>query len=133
MDTQEFKYTIGDKVYKQTPLVLGQIQQLTNLIKNLELPTEITPLSLITSLGDKLPTAIAIVLKDPNIPLKNKDLGTFADEIMFELSTEDTLQVIEDFFSCNQISSLLEKINGTVIKITESLNQTKKETGSQTP
>jgi len=128
---EEFKYTIGDKVYKQTPLVLGQIQQLTNLIQGLILPEDTNVISLISVLGDKLPTAIAIVLKPSDVALRDKDIEVITKEISFELSPEQTIQVIEDFFDCNQISSLLTKITATLEKIKGNLGTQEKETGLQ--
>ena len=120
----EFKYEIGGKTYIQKPLVLGQISQLISLMKGLVIPHDIAPMGLVSLLGDKLPIAIAIVLTPEGMKLKDKDINALTDEIEFEISPEQTIQVIEDFFVCNPIVSLLEKLNEAVGKIGEKMKET---------
>jgi len=124
---EKYKYEIGGVVYEQKKLVLGQINQLIGLLKEVNIPAEATAMNLITALGDKLPLAIAIVLHKPEVKLKDKDIKEVADEIEFEMSPELALEVIEDFFDLTPISSLLEKVGKTVEKIAEKM---KMETGS---
>ena len=124
---EKYKYEIGGVVYEQKKLVLGQINQLIGLLKEVNIPAEATAMNLITALGDKLPLAIAIVLHKPEVKLKDKDIKEVADEIEFEMSPELALEVIEDFFDLTHISSLLEKVGKTVEKVEEKM---KMETGS---
>jgi len=124
---EKYKYEIGGVVYEQKKLVLGQINQLIGLLKEVNIPAEATAMNLITALGDKLPLAIAIVLHKPEVKLKDKDIKEVADEIEFEMSPELALEVIEDFFDLTHISSLLEKVGKTVEKVAEKM---KMETGS---
>jgi len=124
---EKYKYEIGGVVYEQKKLVLGQINQLIGLLKEVNIPAEATAMNLITALGDKLPLAIAIVLHKPEVKLKDKDIKEVADEIEFEMSPELALEVIEDFFDLTPISSLLEKVGKTVEKVAEKM---KMETGS---
>lgn len=118
---EEYKYTIGNKVYFQKPLVIGQVSQLLNLLKDVKIPSEINVLTLITLLGDKLSKAIAIILIEPDKPLKSKNVDELVTEIEFELSPEMAIKIVEDFFDCNPISSLLEKMGNTVNKIAQKM------------
>ncbi len=111
---QEFKYTINGKNYTQRPLVLGQVQQLITTLKMLYIPKDIDTAGIIVLLGNKLSRAIAIVLIPENVNLKDKDIDALAEEIEFSISPEITLQVVDDFFVCNPIISLLEKLTGTI-------------------
>lgn len=124
METKEYKYTIGNKVYFMKPLVMGQLQQLISIIKDVHITDSGNLAMLMMDLGDRLPEAIAVVLHDPDVPLKDKNLKEMSDSIAFEMTPEQTLQIVEDFFDCTPVSSLLEKIKGTVEKVSEKLNQT---------
>jgi hypothetical protein len=133
-DPKQFEYQIGDKTYIQKPLVLGQIRQLTNLLQGVTIPGNATPLTLVGILDDKLPMAIAIVIIPP-LPrgdergvmdaLKNKDIESLSSQIEFEISPETTLQVIENFFVCNPIASLLERLTGTIKNISGKIMEIK--------
>jgi hypothetical protein len=92
-----------------------------------KIPTDATALNLITALGDRLSMAIAIVLHQPDVKLKDKNIEQLASDIEFEMSPELALEVIEDFFDLTPISSLLEKVGKTVGKIADKM---KMETGS---
>lgn len=124
---KEYTYTIGTKKYSQKPIVIGQVNQLIDLIKTAEFPTDPTPTSILITLGDKVPLAIAIVLHDPEKPLREKDYKEMAKDIEFDLTPEMALEVVSDFFDCNQISSLFDKIQETIKSIGSKI---KKETGS---
>lgn len=103
-------YLIGDKAYVQRPLVLGQIKQLLAALKGVSIPVNVTTIGLIAALGDALPAILAIVLTEDGASLKGKNISVMAEEISFSISPETTLQVIEDFFDCNPIPLLLERI-----------------------
>lgn len=121
------EYKIGEKTYTQKKLVMGQVNQIINLLKNVDLPADPTAINLIGALGDKLAEAIAIVLHDPEIPLKDKDVKKLSKDIEFEMEPEQMLEVVEDFFDLTPISSLLERVGKTVERIAEKM---KTETGS---
>lgn len=125
----KYEYVIGGKVYTMKPLVLGQVNQLINLIKDVNMPSESSVTNVIMALGDKLPKAIAIVLHDPETTLKNKNVEDVADTISFEMSPEQTLEIVDDFFDCIPISSILTKLTGTIKRVTEKMGE---EIGSQT-
>lgn len=124
---KEYLYEIGGKTYKQLPLKMGQVNQIISLLKDVNLPANITALSLITLLGDKLSQAIAIVLHDPDVSLKDKDVQQLAKDIEFEMEPDIALGVIEDFFDITPISLLLEKVGKTIEKISDKMQT---ETGS---
>ena len=105
-----YEYKIAGKVYIQNPLVLGQIRQLMHLLEGLKIPREIDTLGLIAILGGKISQAIAIVITLEGTSPKEKDISVFASEIEFELSPDMTMQVIEDFFDCNPIPLILERL-----------------------
>ena len=126
---KEYSYTIGTKKYAQRPIVIGQVNQLIDLIKTADFPTEPTPTSILITLGDKVPLAVAIVLHDPDKTLREKDYKELAKEIEFYLTPEMALEVVSDFFDCNQISSLFDKIQKTVEKIGSKIK--KEENGSK--
>jgi len=115
----EYKYEIGGKIYFQKPLVLGQVRQLMNLLQGVAIPRESNAAELIIVLGDRLPAAVAIVLHPEGIKLKDKALDALTREIEFEISPEDTIKVVEDFFGCNPISLVLEKVNKAIGQMKE--------------
>lgn len=121
---EQFKYQIGDKVYIQKPLVLGQIRQFLNALKGLTIPKDVNVFSIIDALGDKLPGMFAIVLTPESINLKDKNLEELSKEIEFNIDPEMTMKVIEDFFTCNIIPSLLERFSGVMMKVTKSISKT---------
>jgi hypothetical protein len=130
MEAKEFKYTIGSKVYSQKPVVMGQINQLIEVLKGVNIPAEINVVDIITALGEKLPKAIAVVLHDPDIPLRSKDVNLLASDIEFELTPEQTMEIVEDFFECTPVSLILEKMGKTIEKISQKFMVEMKTTGS---
>jgi len=121
---ESFKYEIGGKKYTQNPLVLGQVGQLMRIVEGMVIPSGVDTLGLISALGDKLPLAIAIVLTPEGVTLKDKDIHALASELEFEMPPEMAIQVIEDFFTCNPIQSLLERIGSMAGKIAGKIQTT---------
>ena len=113
----EKKYDIGEKVYIQRPLVLGQTRQLLAVLDGVTLPDNLDIRSLIASLGKSLPGALAVVLTEEGKSPKDKDLDALSAELEFSITLEQTAQVIEDFFSCNPLPSLLDKLTEAAGKI----------------
>jgi len=127
---EKFSYKIGDKTYIQKPLVLGQVNQIAKILKTIDIPNgNITPLVLINCLGDRLPEAIAIILHDPDISLKDKNVEELANNIAFDIDIDLTLGVISDFFDCTPVFSILEKIGKVMEKITEKVETEKEKIG----
>jgi len=142
MAQEKFTYIINNKTYIQRPLVLGQVNQLMALLRNVVLPDTGNMKLLIASLANKLPMALAIVLHEEKPPLpaphderyiylRDRDLNALSDELEFNIDPLTPLRVIEDFFDCNPIASLLEKFGGLGEKLNKKI-RTMKDTGSKT-
>jgi hypothetical protein len=112
-----FSYEIGGKKYTQQKLVLGQVQQLIALLKSAQIPARLTAWSVIETLGDKLSEGIAIVLREDGKPLKEKDLPELTKEIQFSIDPETSFEVVEDFFDRNPINLTLERLTGSITRI----------------
>lgn len=118
----EKKYDIGGKNYSQKPLVLGQLRQLLEILKGVALPANMDTLALVNAMSDRLPAALAVVLiPEGTSSLRDKDLDALAAEIEFAISPEQTLEVVEDFFDCNPLPSLLNKLGMAAGKIQQQL------------
>ena len=109
-----YRYEINEKKYTQKKLVLGQIGALAQLLASARFMGA-DPLSLISSLGELLPQALAIVLVPDGMHPADKDLLAMERDL-YEAEPETALQVVEDFFDCNPLPSLLEKIAGLMEK-----------------
>lgn len=111
MGNKKYKYEIDGKKYIQEPLVLGQFEQLMPIMEGKSLVFEgKKTLEIVQALGDKLPRAIAIVLKEEGKSLKDKDLDAFEAEVKFAINIDQTLEVVSHFFLCNPPTSLIEKL-----------------------
>jgi hypothetical protein len=111
-------YKIGELSFYQAPLMLGQIEYLSKQIVGVEF-SYADPMKLIIELGERFPKALACVLIPVNEkagsvvklwdahgePLKTR-IDLFRDEVNLDLAVE----LVTDFFACNQSSSLFEKL-----------------------
>jgi hypothetical protein len=122
----QFTYEIGGKKYIQKKLVFGQIRQLESELSGITVTSETTIIQLINKLigGGMLSKFFAIILTPEGTKLKDKNIDELASEIEFDIDIELGIKVIEDFFACNQIASIFEKL----IKAVEALQ--KKQIGS---
>lgn len=120
-----FAYEIGGKKYEQRPMVLGQVRQLMTLLQSVKFGEDMSETGIIAALGDKLPQAIAIALKPENCSLKDKNVAALAADIEFEISPDLALEIVEDFFGCNPIASLLEKIGTAAKRITRQIGESR--------
>lgn len=116
-------YQINGKNYYTSTLKLGQLRQLLNLAKDCIFPENFSTTDLIMILGDKIHTALAIILVEENALLKDKDVDALATEIEFTFDLDKTIEVIDDFFVQNYYASLLKKFNETIIKITKKMKE----------
>ena len=130
MEKKEFTYEIGGKRCIQRALTLGQIAQLSQLFKGMSLPQKPKIEDIVCALGEKLPRFIAIVLVEEGKPLKDKDLDIFTREIEHELSYETACQVIEDFFSCNNIPGMLRRFTSMTDRIFAHIQQDTQKTST---
>ena len=113
----DFEYEIGGRKFVQKALVLGQVKLLISTIRGVALPRDATPASLVIALGDKVADVLAIVLSEEGIPLKNKKLRDVQDLIEENLSIEQSIGMVEDFFDCNPIASISEAMIGLAKKV----------------
>lgn len=127
------QYVIGGQKYSQSPLVLGQWRQLFEAMKGLTIPGEANAIELIGILGDRISEALAIVLNPDGVPLKEKDLTAIAGEIEFGIEGEVLIQVIEDFFVCNPLPLILQKINAAAGIMAEMMTEKTPLTPSLSP
>ena len=116
-----FKYEIGDKTYTQRKLVMGQIEQLEEQLRDAVFPMTNDPLRIREALGNKVYMAFAISLVEEGKSPKRdiEELQAIADDLRWGIDPELTLQVIEDFFDCNPIASLFMRLEGLTKKIKE--------------
>lgn len=112
---EEQKYRIGNKVYTQRKLVLGQIQQMIGLFKGVKMPEEFTSSQLLLSLGDRITDFLAIVVTEEGKSPKEKDLAAAAKEL-FDADPETVAEVIDHFFVLNSAKDLLQRFAGIFIK-----------------
>ncbi|MFH2011679.1 MAG: hypothetical protein ABIJ37_03090 [Pseudomonadota bacterium] len=114
MEPKRYEYKVDEKTYIQRPLVLGQLKQLIAFLGTLELPAiDINQADVgvfLGILGDRIPHALAIVLNEDGIKLQEKNLEAMASEIESTFDLEITIKAVEDFFDCNPIVSLLNKL-----------------------
>ncbi len=116
------KYQIGDKTYLQRPVVMGQLGLLLPLLESIQISeTGLQAGNVLAALGRNLTRALAIVLIEEGKSVRDamSDLDARTEEIQWAMSPEMALEVIEDFFDCNPISSIAQKITGAVERIRE--------------
>jgi hypothetical protein len=103
------KYEINGKKYIQKPLVIGQIKQIAGLLNDFQMKEAPSTMDFISALGDKLPNFFAIILVEEGKSPKDKDLNLMAKELE-QCSLETAIKVIDDFFSCNPLYLVFQKV-----------------------
>jgi hypothetical protein len=125
MERTRIGYTFDEKKYYQRKLLIGQIRQLAEQLQGVKIDFT-DPVALVTSLGDKLPRSLAIVLIPEGTHPKEKDpdaITALAAELEFALCPDDAMQVVDDFFSLNDPYSFLIRFRDTAKAIEERLRQ----------
>ena len=117
MDKKQLEYAVNDKLYIQKPLVLGQIGQVTELVRDIEIPESINSHDLITLLGNKLPAAVAILLTPVGTKMKDKDTPALTEEFQEYMDIETAMEVMDHFLSLNPIASVIEKLTGMMTAV----------------
>lgn len=127
----KFEYEIGGKKYTQKKLVLGQIEQLVDLLENVQLPSDLSARTVVVLLvkDGRMARAASIVFIPEGVELKDKDIDALAAELKFSMDIDTALTVVEDFFDCNPAAAILKRLAGAVVKIREHIL---KQTGSKT-
>lgn len=125
----EKQYQIGGKTFVQKPVVLGQFRLLTPIVSGIAIGADATAAGLVAVLGERLPEALAIVLVEDGAnvreAMKDASRAERSAEIEWTIDPETAVEVISDFFECNPISSLSEKITGMAGKLTDQLKPKK--------
>lgn len=125
MEKKEFEYGINDKLYIQRPLVLGQISQISKLVRGIEIPENISSHDFINLLGDRLPDALAIALSPVGVRIKDKNLDELAEEFREHMDIETAVEVVDGFFSLNPIVSAVEKLAGMMTTVKKAMTGSK--------
>jgi hypothetical protein len=124
-----FEYEIGGRKFVQKSLVLGQVKQLISVIRGVVLPQVVSSATLVIALGDRVPEALAVVLSEENVPLKKKNMRELQELLEENLSIEQSIGMIEDFFDCNPIASISGALVGLAKKVeTAMMNRSAPET-----
>jgi hypothetical protein len=129
-------YMIGGVEYVQYPIVLAQLRALLPLIQEINFSDDMSPLDIVNALGDKLSKALAIVLieKDSNVKEALGAMASRSSKIECAISLEQTLEVIEDFFACNRVSSLVERLGSMMRKLGSQIGEeTSKKSSGDSP
>ena len=119
-----YEYEIDGRTFVQKQLVWGQVRQLLEVIKGIEFPENVSARDIIRILDDKILLALAVVLTEKGQSMKDKDLAALASEFEFLIPLETIVKVVEDFFVCNPMVSLLEKIQILIGGINEKVTAT---------
>jgi hypothetical protein len=117
------EYTFDGKIWLQQTLKIGQYRQIISLLEGIEVPDNLDAGSLLLALKDKIHLALAIILNPEGISLKDKNIDELALELEFTLYPEDLFMVLNDFFDCNDLTSLLKNLNQTIENITKKATQ----------
>ena len=127
---EEKVYEIGGRKFVQRKLVWGQAKQIIKEIEDIELPSEFTPKDVLKVLESRLPKLISIVLIPEGESVRTKKNEEMLEFFEWEMSLEQTIKVIEDFFVCNPIPLWLDKVGAGMSKMTNDFGKSsEKETG----
>lgn len=111
-----YRYEIGDKIYHQRELVIGQVSELLRVLRGVSIPADADTLAdtlgIVTAVGERLPEALAAILIEEGTSLRGRDLNRLADTLAETVTPDQAMRIIEDFLGCNPVSSLLERLTG---------------------
>jgi hypothetical protein len=119
------RYEINGTIYHQRELVLGQIQQLLAELAGVGFTDTSVP-GVIAALGDRIYRAVAVVLIPDGVAIRDRDLTAIADDLE-NAPARVLLQVVADFFDCNQLSSLLETLETLTDRIDQAIGTRSKQ------
>ena len=109
----EKTYEIEGKKYVQRPIVLGQLRLLMPILAGIEIRTW-SAAELISTISARLPDALAVVLVEEGAGLKEamgpESLEKRSSVLEWSLTPETAIEVAEDFFAVNRVSSAGERI-----------------------
>ena len=114
-------YEIGGRKYVQKPLVLGQWKQLLTTIKFPE-GGAMTVQTITGMIGESMDTAIAIMICEEGKSLKEKNIDELAEAIRYELDMDTSMQIVEDFFLLNDLTSLVTRVAGIMVSMSNRMD-----------
>lgn len=119
---EQKEYTIGGRIFVQRPLVLGQIEQLLNLLGRVRIPAEVSASGVVAMLSREglLPRALAVILTEKGTKAKDKNVEALADFFAEEVDFATALEAVARFFEINRPESILTRL----AELTESLRKT---------
>lgn len=103
------EYDIDGRAFVQRPLVLGQVQQLLRALDGMTVPENLSLASLLDSLGGRLYSALAIVITEKGCSPRDKNIEELADKLEWSAGMDTVMEILDDFFTMNPVSSLLGK------------------------
>ncbi len=115
------EYDIGGKTFELKPLVLGQIKQISELFEDVNL-LELFEKDLdvfIKVVSRKLPRFLAIILREPDKSLKEKNIDELSEFFEENVGIDLAMRIIKDFFKVNEIRSLIQQITMPIQADTE--------------
>lgn len=122
-----FEYQIGERVYIQKPLVLGQIKLITGLLKNVDLPKTVDVVEIVGAVQGVINEALSIVLiEESMVKAKPEELSEYfsANQLIdrgkyFEwyAGSDVLVKVVNDFLSCNPVASVLSLVRMLVTSL----------------
>lgn len=123
----KFEYQIGEKVYIQKPLVLGQIKLITSLLKNIDLPKTVEVTEVVSAVQGVIGEALSIVLlEDSMLKAKPEELAEYfspsqlierAKYFEWYAGSDVLVKVVNDFLSCNPVASVLSLVRMLVTSL----------------
>lgn len=134
--SQPKTYALAGSNYEQRELVLGQWRQLQALLTDLQVPTGPSLIHrLVAGLesAGRLDRALAIILVEVGQSPQHKDLDALEKAIAFEITPQQIAEIIEDFFICNPVSSILSRLGTVLAQVVMLLSAAMKEIGSTGP
>ena len=112
-------YVIGEQPFIQKKLCWGQVLQIIKEVENVDLPSDLSPRNLVNLFADKLPLLVAIALVPEGMKIQEKNLDELIEFFKWNLSPDQAMEIIEDFFDFNPIPLLLEKLGKGIEKMTQ--------------
>jgi len=108
------RYRIGGVDYVQRPVVLLQIEQLSEFLSTIQLPPGLNVAGIVQQLGGRISGALAIVLTPLGTEIDQKDRAAIAAQLRNHVDIETAVKVVEDFLSCNPVGSVFDKLTGAI-------------------
>lgn len=117
MESKE--YDLGGKKYIQRPIMFGQLRELIPLLEGSKFEDDLNPLELVRVLGNRIHKALAVVLVEEGMELREAldNIHDRARDIECRITPEQVVEVIEDFFACNRASSVIGRLREAIAKI----------------